>query len=31
MVEDYDREITFSPTNSSKDHENVEQLSQNNF
>ena len=31
MVEEKDREDTFSPTNSSKDHLNAEQLPQNNF
>ena len=30
-VEEQDGETTFSPTNSSKDHLNVEQLPQNNF
>ena len=31
MVEEWDGETTFSPTNSSKDHLNAEQLPQNNF
>ena len=31
MAEEYDRETTFSPTNSPKDHLNAEQLPQNNF
>ena len=31
MVEEWDRETTFFPTNSSKDHLNDEQLTQNNF
>ena len=31
MVEEQDRETTFSPTNSLKDHLNAEQISQNNF
>jgi hypothetical protein len=31
MVEEKDRETTFSPPDSSKDHLNVEQLPQNNF
>ena len=31
MVEEQDVETTFSPTNSSKDHLNAEQLPQNNF
>ena len=31
MVEEWDRETTFFPTNSSKDHLNDEQLPQNNF
>ena len=31
MAEEKDDEITFSPTNSSKDHLNGEQLPQNNF
>ena len=31
VVEEYDRETTFSPTNSSKDHLNAEQIPQNNF
>ena len=30
-MEEQDRETTFSPTNSSKDHLNVEQHPQNNF
>ena len=30
-LEEYDGETTFSPTNSSKDHLNAEQLPQNNF
>ena len=31
MAEEEDRETTFSPTNSSKDHLNAEQIPQNNF
>ena len=31
MVKEWDRETTFFPTNSSKDHLNDEQLPQNNF
>ena len=31
MVEEYDRETTFSPTNSSKKHLNAEKIPQNNF
>ena len=31
MVEEWDGEITFSPTNSSKEHLNTEQTAQNNF
>ena len=31
MVEEKDREDTFSPTNSSKDHLDDEKLPQNNF
>ena len=31
MVEEKDRETAFSPTNSSKDHLNAEQIPQNNF
>ena len=31
MVKEYDRETTFSPTNSSKEHLNAEQIPQNNF
>jgi len=31
MAEEQNGETTFSPTNSSKDHLNAEQLSQNNF
>ena len=31
MAEEQDGETTFSPTNSSKDHLNAEQLPQNNF
>ena len=31
MVEESDVETTFSPTNSSKDHLNAEQIPQNNF
>ena len=31
MAEEEDRETTFFPTNSSKDHLNAEQLPQNNF
>ena len=31
MAEEYDRETTFSPTNSSKDYLNAEQIPQNNF
>ena len=31
MAEEYDGETTFSPTNSSKEHLNAEQTSQNNF
>ena len=31
MVEEQDVETTFSPTSSSKDHLNAEQLPQNNF
>ena len=31
VADEYDRETTFSPTNSSKDHLNAEQLPQNNF
>ena len=31
MADEYDRETTFSPINSSKDHLNAEQLPQNNF
>ena len=31
MVEESDGETTFSPTNSSKDHLNAEQIPQNNF
>ena len=31
MAEEQDGETTFSPTDSSKDHLNVEQLSENNF
>ena len=31
MVEEQDRETTFSPTNSSKEHLHAEQIPQNNF
>ena len=31
MAEEQDGETTFSPTNSSKEHLNTEQTSQNNF
>ena len=31
MAEEWDRETTFSPTNSSKDHLNAKQTPQNNF
>ena len=31
MAEEYDGETTFSPTKSSKDHLNAEQISQNKF
>ena len=31
MVEGYNRETTFSPTNSSKDHLNAELIPQNNL
>ena len=31
MAEERDGESTFSPTKSSKEHLNVEQISQNNF
>ena len=31
MAEEQDGETTFSPTNSSKDHVNAEQLAQDNF
>ena len=31
MAEEQDRETTFSPTNSSKEHLNTEQVPQNNF
>ena len=31
MAEEYDRETTFSPTNSWKEQLNAEQSSQNNF
>ena len=31
MAEEWDGETTFSPTNSSKEHLNAEQISQNNF
>ena len=31
MAEEQDVEITFSPTNSSKEHVNAEQIPQNNF
>ena len=31
MAEEQDRETTFSPTDSSKDHLNAEQIPQNNF
>ena len=31
MAEEQDRETTFSPTNSSKEQFNAEQISQNNF
>ena len=31
MAEEQDEETTFSPTNSSKDHLNIEQILQNNF
>ena len=31
MAEEQDGETTFSPTNSSKDHLNIEQILQNNF
>ena len=31
MVEEKDGETTFSPTNSSKEHLNTEQIPQNNF
>ena len=31
MVEEQDEETVFSPTNSSKEHLNAEQSSQNNF
>ena len=31
MVEEENGEITFSPTNSLKDHLNAEQIPQNNF
>jgi len=31
MAEEYERETTFSPTNSSKDYLNAEQIPQNNF
>ena len=31
MVEKWDRETNFFPTNSSEDHLNDEQLTQNNF
>ena len=31
MVEEYNGETTFSPTNSSKEQLNAEQISQNNF
>ena len=31
MVEEWDGETIFSPTNSSKDHLNAEQIPQNNF
>ena len=31
MAEEEDRETTFSPTNSSKDHLNAEQIPQNNW
>ena len=31
MAEEYDGEITFSPTNSSKEHLNTEKIPQNNF
>ena len=31
MVEEYDGETIFSPTNSLRDHLNAEQLPQNNF
>ena len=31
MAEEQDGETTFSPTNSSKDHLNAEQILQNNF
>ena len=30
MAEEQDRETTFSPTNSSKEHLNAEQIPQNN-
>ena len=31
MAEEQDRETTFSPTNSSKEHMNAEKIPQNNF
>ena len=31
MAEEWDRETTFSPTKSSKEQLNAEQISQNNF
>ena len=31
MVEKQDRDTTFSPTNSSKEHLNTEKIPQNNF
>ena len=31
MVEEQDGEATFSPTNTSKDHQHVDQLPENNF
>ena len=31
MAEEYDGETTFSPTKSSKDHLNTEQMPRNNF
>ena len=31
MAEEQDKETTFSPTNSLKDHLNTEQIPQNNF